>query len=85
MAHDHIPEDGWKHSGVRVVPGDQLDPAAATGDDRLARIAQVLGRDFRDNAIEIDAERPRLRGPGLHAPGARFLVPAHQDAPLALR
>jgi DNA mismatch repair protein MutL len=30
---------------------------AATGNDRLARIAQVLGRDFRDNAIEIDAER----------------------------
>lgn len=29
----------------------------ATGTDRLARIAQVLGRDFRDNAIEIDAER----------------------------
>ena len=20
-----VPEDGWKHSGVRVVPGDQLD------------------------------------------------------------
>ena len=20
-----IPEDGWKHSGVRVIPGDQLD------------------------------------------------------------
>ncbi|MDQ0319333.1 DNA mismatch repair protein MutL [Pararhizobium capsulatum DSM 1112] len=30
---------------------------AATGSDRLARIAQVLGRDFRDNSIEIDAER----------------------------
>ncbi|MFB2549533.1 DNA mismatch repair endonuclease MutL [Ensifer soli] len=30
---------------------------AATGEDRLARMAQVLGRDFRDNAIEIDAER----------------------------
>ncbi|MCX8996308.1 DNA mismatch repair endonuclease MutL [Rhizobiaceae bacterium BDR2-2] len=29
----------------------------ATGADRLARIAQVLGEDFRDNAIEIDAER----------------------------
>ena len=29
----------------------------ATGDDRLARIAQVLGRDFRANAIEIDAAR----------------------------
>jgi DNA mismatch repair protein MutL len=34
---------------------------AATGDDRLARIAQVLGRDFRDNAIEIDAEREGAR------------------------
>jgi DNA mismatch repair protein MutL len=33
----------------------------ATGDDRLARIAQVLGRDFRDNAIEIDAEREGVR------------------------
>ena len=33
----------------------------ATGTDRLARIAQVLGRDFRDNAIEIDAEREGVR------------------------
>ncbi|TCM55866.1 DNA mismatch repair protein MutL [Rhizobium sp. PP-F2F-G48] len=33
----------------------------ATGDDRLERIAQVLGRDFRDNAIEIDAERDEVR------------------------
>lgn len=30
---------------------------AATGDDHLARMAQVLGREFRDNAIELDAER----------------------------
>ncbi|MFT4183063.1 MAG: DNA mismatch repair endonuclease MutL [Rhizobium sp.] len=29
----------------------------ATGDDRLARMAQVLGRDFKDNAIELDAMR----------------------------
>ncbi|WP_176084986.1 DNA mismatch repair endonuclease MutL [Martelella sp. HB161492] len=29
----------------------------ATGGDRLARIAQVLGRDFPDNAIAIDALR----------------------------
>lgn len=29
----------------------------STGDDRLARIAQILGKDFRDNAIEIDAQR----------------------------
>jgi len=26
---DEIPEDGWKHSGVRVIPGDQLDPNTA--------------------------------------------------------
>ncbi len=29
----------------------------ATGEDALARIAQVLGKDFRDNAIELDALR----------------------------
>ncbi|WP_117190828.1 DNA mismatch repair endonuclease MutL [Rhizobium terrae] len=29
----------------------------ATGEDHLARMAQVLGVDFRDNAIEIDAMR----------------------------
>jgi DNA mismatch repair protein MutL len=30
---------------------------AATGDDRMARIAQVIGRDFEENAIALDAER----------------------------
>jgi DNA mismatch repair protein MutL len=29
----------------------------ATGDDHLARMGQVLGRDFQDNAIALDAER----------------------------
>jgi DNA mismatch repair protein MutL len=29
----------------------------ATGDDHLARMAQILGADFKDNAIEIDAGR----------------------------
>ena len=29
----------------------------ATGEDHLARIAQILGSDFRDNAIALDAER----------------------------
>ena len=33
----------------------------ATGSDRLARIGQVLGRDFVDNAIEIAAEREEVR------------------------
>ena len=30
---------------------------AGTGEDRLARIAQVIGKEFRDNAIEVEAER----------------------------
>lgn len=29
----------------------------ATGDDHLARMAQILGADFKDNAIALDAER----------------------------
>jgi DNA mismatch repair protein MutL len=29
----------------------------ATGDDRLARMAQVLGSEFKENSIEIDAAR----------------------------
>ncbi|MFS8115840.1 DNA mismatch repair endonuclease MutL [Rhizobium jaguaris] len=29
----------------------------ATGDDHLARMAQVLGNEFKDNAIELDAVR----------------------------
>ena len=35
-----VPEDGWKHTGVRVVPGDQLAPAAQTtpGMDRAVAI-----------------------------------------------
>ena len=34
------PEDGWKYSGVRVVPGDQLEPVTATtpGMDRAVAI-----------------------------------------------
>jgi DNA mismatch repair protein MutL len=33
----------------------------ATGEDRLARIAQVIGKDFEANAIAIDAEREGVR------------------------
>ena len=35
-----VPEDGWKHTGVRVVPGDQLGPVTATtpGMDRAVAI-----------------------------------------------
>lgn len=34
---------------------------AATGDDRLARIAQVIGKEFEENAIALDAEREGIR------------------------
>ncbi|MBY3093228.1 DNA mismatch repair endonuclease MutL [Rhizobium laguerreae] len=32
----------------------------ATGDDHLARMAQVLGKEFRDNAISLDAVREEI-------------------------
>ncbi|MBO6919268.1 MAG: DNA mismatch repair endonuclease MutL [Rhizobiaceae bacterium] len=32
----------------------------ATGEDQLARISQILGRDFAENTIEIDAVRERI-------------------------
>nr|WP_202899840.1 DNA mismatch repair endonuclease MutL [Kordiimonas gwangyangensis] len=35
--------------------------ASLTGDARLERLGAILGREFRDNAIEIDAEREGLR------------------------
>ena len=41
MSEDvQVPEDGWKHSGVRVVPGDQLGEVSATtpGMDRAVAI-----------------------------------------------
>ncbi|WP_417451886.1 DNA mismatch repair endonuclease MutL [Kordiimonas sp.] len=35
--------------------------ASLTGDARLERLGAILGREFRENAIEIDAEREGLR------------------------
>lgn len=29
MGHDHHHDTDWKHDGVRVIPGDQLDPTSA--------------------------------------------------------
>jgi uncharacterized RmlC-like cupin family protein len=54
MSHDHphepaVPPDGWKHSGVRVIPGDKLDPntAQTPGMNRAAAI----------NAARVGAQR----------------------------
>ena len=41
MSEDgQVPDDGWKHTGVRVVPGDQLGEVSATtpGMDRQVAI-----------------------------------------------
>src|SRR3546814_11333181 len=29
MGHDHQHHTDWKHDGVQVIPGDQLDPTTA--------------------------------------------------------
>ncbi|HEX2538242.1 MAG TPA: mannose-6-phosphate isomerase, partial [Pseudolabrys sp.] len=38
--HDHSHEPKWKHDGVRVIPGNDLDPntAQTPGMDRKAAI-----------------------------------------------
>ncbi|MGE3149901.1 MAG: cupin domain-containing protein [Pseudorhodoplanes sp.] len=40
MTHDHSREPKWKHDGVRVIPGQELDPntAQTQGMDRKAAI-----------------------------------------------
>ena len=39
-SHDHGEAQRWKHDGVRVIPGDQLDPnvPSTAGMDRKAAI-----------------------------------------------
>ena len=69
-AHDH---DRWKHDGVRVIPGNQLDPntAQTPGMDRKAArrraVAELLER------LEPDGE-PDTGGLFLDWDGARELL-----------
>ena len=55
-----IPEDAWKHSGVRVVPGDQLDTNTpqTPGMDRAAAInfARVGARKLWAGTVHIHAD-----------------------------
>lgn len=53
------PEIGFSLSGADRQP--QNWPAARGEEPELARIAQILGQDFTDNAMEIDAEREGVR------------------------
>lgn len=58
-APTNVPEDGWKHSGVRVVKGDQLGPVAATtpGMDRAVAIdtARVGAQKLWAGTVHIHA------------------------------
>ncbi|MEL7529422.1 MAG: DNA mismatch repair endonuclease MutL, partial [Pseudomonadota bacterium] len=53
------PQIGFSLSGADRQP--QSWPAARGSEPQLARIAQILGQDFVDNAMEIDAEREGVR------------------------
>jgi uncharacterized RmlC-like cupin family protein len=69
-APPHPPDDGWKHSGVQVIPGDQLDPAAATtpGMDRAVAIdrARVGAQKLWAGTVHIHANAKT--GPHHHGP-----------------
>jgi uncharacterized RmlC-like cupin family protein len=59
-AHDHAhTEDRWKHDGVRVIPGNQLDPntAQTPGMDRKAAInfARVGAQKLWAGTVTIHA------------------------------
>ncbi|HET6971065.1 MAG TPA: cupin domain-containing protein [Phenylobacterium sp.] len=64
------PEDGWKHSGVRVIPAGQLDPATATtpGMDRAVAIdrARVGAQKLWAGTVHIHAGAKT--GPHHHGP-----------------
>ena len=59
--HDHpsIPDDGWKHSGVRVIPGNSLDAntAQTPGMNRAAAInaARVGAQKIWAGTVHIHA------------------------------
>lgn len=52
-----VPDDGWKHTGVRVIPGDGLDPntAQTPGMDRAAAVdaARVGARKIWAGTVQI--------------------------------
>ncbi|HUZ13508.1 MAG TPA: cupin domain-containing protein [Caulobacteraceae bacterium] len=59
MAQAPAPADGWKHSGVRVIPGDSLDATTAQtpGMERAAAIdlARVGARRIWAGTVRIHA------------------------------
>ena len=64
------PDDGWKHSGVRVIPGDRLDPntAQTPGMNRATAIdrARVGAQKLWAGTVHIHANAktsPHHHGP----------------------
>ena len=59
MAEDQAPDDGWKHSGVQVIPADSLDrnTAQTPGMDRAAAInfARVGAQKIWAGTVKIHA------------------------------
>jgi DNA mismatch repair protein MutL len=66
--------------GRRVL---RLPPEHPGPQGRLARLSAVLGRDFQDNAIEIDQTRDGVRLTGLR--GAAHLQPRQRGPPVPVR
>jgi len=58
-ADAHVPDDAWKHSGVRVIPGEQLDAntAQTPGMNRAAAInfARVGAQKIWAGTVHIHA------------------------------
>jgi uncharacterized RmlC-like cupin family protein len=65
-----IPQDGWKRTGVRVIPGDQLDPntAQTPGMNRATAIdrARVGAQKLWAGTVHIHANAKT--GPHHHGP-----------------
>jgi uncharacterized RmlC-like cupin family protein len=59
MSDDHSHDTDWKHDGVRVIPGDKLDPntAQTPGMQRAAAInyARVGAQKIWAGTVHIDA------------------------------
>ncbi|MCI4661583.1 MAG: DNA mismatch repair endonuclease MutL [Neomegalonema sp.] len=47
--------------GFSLTEGSRTGFRAPGGEARLERLARVMGREFRDNALQIDAEREGIR------------------------
>jgi uncharacterized RmlC-like cupin family protein len=83
--HDHhaIPEDGWKHAGVRVIPGDRLDAdtAETPGMHRAAAINASSDETLQCVPVRSDNEAVAVKldiGPVEKPEGVLWVDPFHK-------